>query len=85
MARAKKRKRTAPSGPTNMDRALCAHDALSVYGLKKEGSARYDTPESMATDLITDLMHLIQMHGGDPIQRIDVATTNFSAELEGID
>ena len=70
------------TGPTNEDRAEAAAYGLDAYGIAKEGRADYDAPEDMATDMITDLLHLIRAHDADPIKALKVAQHNFENEVE---
>lgn len=66
----------------NEERAEHAAHALDKYGISKEGRPDYDDPVDQAADLICDLMHLIRAHGGDPMAKLQTATTNFEAEEE---
>jgi hypothetical protein len=69
------------SRPTNADRAECAAQTLDHYGRIKEGRPDYDAPETMATDLIADLLHLIRAHGlKDPLRMLALAKLHFEAE-----
>lgn len=67
--------------PSNEDRAELAAEILDEYGIKKEGSADYASPETIAVDLITDLLHLINAHGCyDPLEKLKLAEEHFIAE-----
>lgn len=69
---------------TNDQRAEWAAFALDEYGRRKEGRANYDVPEGMAADLICDLLHLIRGHGWEePLEKLEMARTNFEAEDGG--
>lgn len=68
---------------TNEDRAEHAATGLDAYAIAKEGRADYDAPEAIGGDMLVDLLHLIQLHGADPIASLDMARINFEAEQEG--
>ena len=68
---------------SNEDRAEHAAAMCDDYGRLIEGRPDYDAPEDIATDLITDLMHLIKAHGFDPHQKILTASINYDAEQAG--
>lgn len=80
MIRLAKEKREA-----NEQRAEYAAFALDEYGIRKEGRSDYDASEDMAADLICDLLHLIEAHGGDAEKSLRVARINYAAERNGED
>jgi hypothetical protein len=41
------------------------------------GKPDYDAPEDIAADLITDLMHMVNAHGSDPLDKLRIATINY--------
>jgi hypothetical protein len=61
-------------------RAEHAAAICDKYGRLVEGRPGYDAPEDIAADLVTDLMHLIKAHGGDPHDKLLTATINYEAE-----
>lgn len=65
---------------TNQQRATWAKAALDAY-LKAKGECPDPTPEDDASDLICDLMHLLQRAACDPQRAIRCADTNFRAEI----
>ena len=72
------------ASPTNAARAECAAYALDFYGLRKNGCTGSDAPETMAADLITDILHLIRAHGQrDPIEKLQIAMMHFETEERG--
>jgi hypothetical protein len=68
---------------SNEDRAEHAAAICDEYGRLIHGKPDYDAPEDIATDLITDLMHLIDAHGSDPHDKLLTATINYEAERAG--
>jgi hypothetical protein len=68
---------------SNETRAEHAATMCDEYGRLTHGRADYDAPEDIATDLITDLMHLIKVHGVDPLDKLLTATINYEAEQAG--
>ena len=65
----------------NEIRVNAADMAVVMYAMKKEGHNHYDTPENIAGDLITDLLHLIHTRGGDTDAKLRMAKMNFLSEV----
>jgi hypothetical protein len=68
---------------SNETRAEHAAIMCDEYGRLVEGRPDYDEPEDIATDLITDLMHLIRAHGVNPFDKLETAKINYEAEQAG--
>lgn len=67
---------------TNEQRAEFAAQGLDVYAIEKEGRADYDAPETIAADMICDLLHLIAAHDpeGGVNRYLAQALGNYEAE-----
>lgn len=61
--------------PNNHDRAMWAKAALDAFPACEAGQ----TVQNIE-DLVTDLLHLVVAHGGDPKTVIRVAVSNFKEE-----
>lgn len=48
---------------TNESRADAAYKGVEAYAIAKEGRAEYDDAETMASDLLTDLLHWFNQNG----------------------
>ena len=68
---------------SNETRAEHAAVLCDDYGRLTHGKPDYDAPEDIATDLITDLMHLMKAHGVDPLDKLEAAKINYEAEQAG--
>lgn len=68
---------------TNKTRAVWAHSGLLTYNEVSEKDCAPDELIDLAADMICDLMHLIKLHGGDPLCKIVNARVNYLCETQG--
>ena len=78
-----RRRKRLSATRSNERRAEHAAAICDQYGLLTHRRPDYDAPEDIAADLITDLMHLIKAHDGDPLGKLQTATINYEAEQAG--
>lgn len=67
---------------TNRQRAASGKRAARAYAKETRSD---DDAQTVAGDLVADLMHYVRAEGGDPLEAVQSAVEHFEAEERGDD